>query len=108
MSVETSKKLQTYKGIKKVSFDIEKIFLDLKFNKKHPKYNYHSGLVAGMMINDFSILQPIVEGKVMDKEIGIKMLERVVPKAKSLVEDFNWKLDDLTNLMQQFFGDQSD
>jgi len=107
MSVEKYSKLETYKGIKNKFEGIEKFFFDLKFNKKNAKYDYHSGLVAGMMIRDLSILQPIIEQKKeIDKDLGAKILEQLMPKAKSLVEDYNWNLLDLENLIHQFFGEE--
>ena len=83
------------------------MFLELKFNKKVPKYNYHSGLVAGMMVRDLTIMKPIIESKKpIDNHIGLIMFEHLGETAKALVEDFNWNLGDLTNLAEQFFGDQ--
>ena len=105
MSVEKSNKIETYKGIKKRSGDLSDYFIDLKYNKKVPKYNYHSGLVAGMMVNYLTILEPLIKGK-SDKKIINDIIERIIPMAKSLVETYNWKLGDLTNLAQQFFGQE--
>jgi len=108
MSVENYSKLETYKGIKKRNNGLEKIFAELKFNKKKPKYNYHSGLVAGMLVNDLTIAKPLLEsGKKLDEDLLQKMFERIIPKAKGLVEDFNWNMFDLNQLAEQFFGDES-
>lgn len=105
MSIETSKKLETYKGIKKKQEDIEQIFAELKFNKKKPKYNYHSGLIAGMMINNMVLLRPIIESKKPDQEIVAKIMAQIVPMAKDLVENYNWNMGNLTDLAEQFFGE---
>ena len=108
MSIEKFAKLETFKGISKKSSDIQQIFLNLKFNKKKPKYNYHSGLVAGMLVRDLTIIKPIIEAKnPVDNEVGTKILEHLLATSKGLVEDFNWNLEDLTNLAYQFFGDDS-
>jgi len=105
MSVDNYSKLETYKRIKKRNTGLEQIFAELKFNKKKPKYNYHSGLVAGMLVNDLTIAKPILEnGNKKDLDLIQKIFERLVPKARGLVEDYNWNLDDLNNLAEQFFG----
>ena len=108
MSIESFKKLETYKGMKKLESNLEKLFVELKYNNKRAKYNYHAGLVAGMLVRDLTIIEPIIkEGEPLDKELGMKIFEQLIPKARSLVEDFNWKLEDLKNLISQFFGDAS-
>lgn len=107
MSVEKYTKLETFKGIKKKTNAIEQVFLDLKFNKKKPKYNYYSGLVAGMMVRDLTIMKPIIESKKsIDNHILQIMFEHLSQTAKGLVEDFNWNLFDLTQLAHQFFGEE--
>lgn len=107
MSVEKFTKLETYKGVKKRKAGLEQFFVDLKFNKKKPKYNYHSGLVAGMLVDNLTILRPILEhGGKVDEDLGKKILEKLVPMAESLVTTFNWNMFDLNMLAEQFFGDQ--
>ena len=61
MSVEKFSKIETFKGIKKKNEGVQQFFLQLKFNKKRPKYDYHSGLVAGMLVDKLSIAKPIIE-----------------------------------------------
>ena len=106
MSVEKSNKLETYKGIKKRSNDLSDYFIDLKYNKKRPKYNYHAGLVAGMMVEQLTHLKPLMESKADYGDTITIIVERLVKGAKILVESYNWKLGDLTNLAQQFFGQE--
>jgi len=109
MSIEKFTKLETYKGIKTKSDGIKQIFLELKFNKKAPKYNYHAGLVAGMLIDKLTILRPILEsGKKIDADLGQKILSQLIPMAESLVQTYNWNMYDLTNLAEQFFGDDEE
>lgn len=106
MSVDNCSKLETHKGIKKRNNDLEQLFAELKFNKKKPKYNYHSGLVAGMLVNDLTIIKPLLDSnKKLDQDLLQKMLERVIPKTRGLVEDYNWKLYNLNQLVLQFFGE---
>lgn len=107
MSIETPKKLETFKGIKKKNVGIQQFFIQLKFNKKRPKYDYNSGLVAGMLVDKLSIAKPIIESKdKINEDIAKKMFESIIPMAKTLVESYNWNLPDLTNLAEQFFGDE--
>lgn len=105
--LKLSTSVDTFKGLKKRDTSLENLFAELEFNKKKPKYNYHSGLLAGMLVNDLSILQPILKAGKPEKDLAVKILERVVPKAQGLVKDFNWNMSDLTNLAEQFFGDES-
>ncbi len=105
MSVETSKKLKLFTGVKKKSSGLEQLFAELKENKKKPKYNYSSGLVAGMLIDKLLILQPILKAnKKIDENLSKKILEQIIPLAKALVEDYNWNLEHLVDLQDQFFN----
>lgn len=107
MSIETPKKLETYRGIKVRESGLEKIFAELKYNKKKPIYNYHSGIYVGMLIDKLSIMQPILESdKKVDYDLGIKMIEQIIPLARSLVETYNWKLDNLKDMAEQVFGEE--
>ena len=106
MSIDTIKSLEPYKGIQKRSNGLDNVFADIKFNKKVPKYNYHSGLLAGMLVSDLIMLRPFVESKKPeDKDLMKLLLENLIPKAQSLANTYNWKLGDLSNLAQQFFGE---
>jgi len=107
MSVEKYTKLETYKGLKKKENGLGNIFAQLKFNKKKPKYNYHSGLVAGMVINTLTTTRPIIEAnQKKDQDLLKVIFQNLMPMIEGLVKDYNWKMDDLNNLTQQFFGDQ--
>ncbi len=108
MSVEKFTKIETYKGIKKRNDKLENIFVDLKFNKKKPIYNYHAGLVAGMMVEQLTHLKPLMESPADYEETVKIILERLVGGAKILVKSYNWKLGDLNNLAFQFFGDNDE
>lgn len=104
MSVDTFKQPDTYKGIEKVRDGLESFFFDIKFNKKKAKYNYHSGLIAGMMVNNMILLKPIIEqGDKADQDIIAKILNQIIPMATTLATDYNWNMDDLVNLTEQFF-----
>lgn len=103
MSIDTSTKIRPFSSIKKRNAFIDMFFVELKYNSKKPKYNYHSGLVAGMLVNDLAIIKPILEAGSIEKDLLKTMLQRLIPKAKGLVEDYNWKCSDLDNLLEQFF-----
>ena len=106
MNVDNYTTLETYKGIEKRTSGLGNIFAELKFNQKKPKYNYHSGLLAGMMVNNLVLLRPILKAK-GDQDIIEKILSQIIPMAQDLVSTYNWNLGDLTNLAEQFFGDES-
>lgn len=107
MSIEKFTKLEPYKGIQKKSDGLEKIFAELKYNKKKPKYNYHSGLVAGMIINTLTTTRPIIEAnKKQDRDLLQHIFENMMPMIQGLVKDYNWNLLDLNNLTEQFFGSE--
>ena len=112
MSVDKYPKLQTgirvSTSIQKKKQGIQQMFSELKFNKKKPKYNYHSGLVGGMLVNQLKYLKPLVESKQDFTDIIPNMLESLVDGAKILVESYNWKLEDLNNLAEQFFGEHDE
>lgn len=106
MSVDNVRSLKTYKAISKRNDGLESLFVNLTFNKKVPKYNYHSGLIAGMLVNNLVILQPILKAnQKIDGDLAKKILQQIIPLAQSLAKDYNWKMNDLNNLAQQFFGD---
>jgi len=92
-------------SIQKKQQGLEQVFAKLKFNKKKPKYNYHAGLVAGMLVNQLKYLKPLMESKADYTDVIPKMLEQLVDGSKILVESYNWNLGDLNNLAEQFFGD---
>lgn len=107
MSIETSKKLESYTGIKIRESGLEKVFAELKYNKKKPIYSYQSGIYVGMLIDKMSIMQPILEsGEKIDKDLAMKMLEQIMPLVKTLVETYNWKLENLKDVAEQVFGDE--
>ena len=108
----TKIKLQTgidvNKSLKVRDDSLSKWFAEIKFNKKKAKYNYHSGLLAGMMVNNMVMLKSVVEQKnptKETKEIAERILSDIIPMAKQLAEKYNWKMPDLENLAYQFFGD---
>ena len=106
MSIENFTKIEPYKGIEKRNNGLQELFSKLKFNKKKAKYNYHSGLVAGMIVNNLAMLKPFVSSKESrDKTVVQKIIENILPMVRSLVESYNWKMDDLNNLTDEFFGD---
>lgn len=107
MSVENYTKLETYKGIKKRDNGLENIFAELKFNKKKPKYNYNSGMVAGMMVKTMTWLKPFLESKEKNENPIQNITEQIIELAKGLVNDYNWNMYDLNQLAYQFFGDES-
>ena len=96
--IEPSTKIVTSKSIKKSNSGFS-IFDDIKENSKKPKYNYHSGLTAGMLLRDFSIVMTL------KKECPTNMLETVSGLAKLLIEEHNWKKKDLYQLLEQCFGE---
>ena len=107
MSIDTYKGIDTAKGLKKKQFGLEQFFVDLKFNTKRARYIYSSGIIAGLLIDKLMIARPIIEsGDKINEDIAKKMFEQIVPLAKSLVEDYNWKMLDLNNLAYQFFGEE--
>ncbi len=109
MSTENYTKLVTYKGIKKRDNSLENIFAELKFNKKKPKYNYNSGMVAGMMVKSMTWLKPFLESKEIQQRNNdaIKNItEQLIELARGLVNDYNWNMYDLNQLAYQFFGDE--
>lgn len=109
MSIENYSKLETYKGLKKKENDLEKFFVDLKFNNKKPKYNYQSGLTAGMMIQSLFFGRPVIEkGDKADQDVLNKIFGEIIELAKLLVENYNWKLENLNDLMEQVFGGDED
>jgi len=93
--------MDTFKGIEKRNSGLSEIFAELKENKKKPKYNYHSGLCAGLLLRDFSHLQLLVEAK----DIPQNILETIIGEAKTLIESYNWKKVDLYNLLSQVFNE---
>ena len=107
MSIESYTKIETFKGIEVRNSKLEKLFAQLKFNKKKPKYNYLSGLIAGMMVDKMTMLKPILEAQ-NKKDIDLiqVLLEGLIPMAKGLVEDYNWNMGNLEDLTDQFFGER--
>ena len=104
IQLENYSQLETFKGIKKKNTNLEQIFAELKFNKKKPKYNYHSGLTAGLLIGNLADLQNALKNKDKEKFL-VLYLKQVAKGAKVLVESYNWNLYDLNQLAFQFFGD---
>jgi len=99
----TNTGVRDYTGIKTKDNNISNWFLSLKFNKNEPIYNYHSGLVAGILTRDLAMIKPFIE----EKKEGIiteELLSSVFEDARVLVEDYNWKSWDLMNIINQFFG----
>jgi len=91
--------------MKKKKQGLEQFFAELKFNKKKPKYHYWSGVIAGMLVRDLTILEPILAAnRKIDENLSEKILAQIIPKAKTLVEDYNWNMHDLNQLADQFFG----
>lgn len=98
-SLVLSNKVETYKKIKTSNNSFDRIFVNLKENKRKPKYDYTAGICAGLLLRDFSHLV------LLKNETPQNLLETIVGEAKLLVETYNWKRDNLYELLAQCFNE---
>lgn len=95
--IEAFTKVETFKKLQKSSTYFDNIFSKLLENTKTPKYNYHAGLCAGLLLRDFSIMLTL------KKDTPKETVETIMDESKTLVETYNWKKTDLYNLLSQVF-----
>lgn len=98
-SLVLTNKVETFKGIKTPNDKIDSIFVNLKENKRKPKYDYYSGLYAGLLLRDFSHLV------LLKTETPTNLLETIIGEARALVETYNWKRGNLYELLAQCFNE---
>ena len=99
MSIESLTKIENYTGITKSRKEIDKLLSEIKENSKKAKYNYESGMVCGLLLRDFSILMTL------KKDTPKETFKTIIGEVKQLIETYNWKKDNVYDLLSQCFSD---
>lgn len=108
--IENFAGIEPFKGIKSKQSAIGSAFAALKFNNKKPKYNYISGMLAGIIVSKAAMLKGCLEGgdKIETSETLQQILYDIIDGGRQLAETYNWNLFDLENLINEFFGKDAD
>lgn len=96
-------KIKTITSIKTIT-DLDKIFVSLKVNNKKPQYNFVSGMVCGILISKTSMVKGLIEcgTEAMDSQKLKELITDIIDMIKKLVEEYNWKKDNVIELGEFF------
>lgn len=81
----------------------ETVYKELKFNKKKPKYNFHSGMITGILLDQMSILQVLWLKNPKTEKIQSSM-NHIIYCAQTLTRDYDWNMYDIDQAMSRYFG----
>jgi len=109
MSVKRTTTVKEFTSVAVADRSISGFYKSLQFNKKKPKYNYLSGIVTGIIVSAVAQLKGMEEGGEKKTDKTYQRIQKIVTDSvEQLVTTYNWNMNDLRNLNEEFFGGDDD